>query len=480
MGTQMSKEIIKKSNELIDPQAQMIVGFLKEMGLPYDNIIADQQQRVIIGDNIQTLISGIPSELKKDARYLSKFVIGAGIGLFDYSLNAVWNEVVLNLRKKAVMYGLDIFFDGAVGGSKAREFYSTEEDLASLKDSVLLDTSRKLELISDTTYKKLKHILEMRNDIGISHPNTYTINAYELLGYLQNCIQDVLNDNPTEAALQVQAFIKNLKSSKAALDSTTQQGVEKRIAELPSHLCGSLLRTVFGIYVSLDTDTVVRKNISLFAPAIWKACHDEAKYKLGIVLEGYNVNLYKEKHTLGQQFFDFVGGNAFRSPSERVIIVDELITELHNKHNGWDNFHHEPPVAAQLHSYVPDQASVFDNLAMRLFKVVLMCRIGRGVTYLEGVSPSGRRYYDQILSLAGDKFAPHVMASLAHYEVKAKLGNVLCRNHAKVCLQTVKANVINARLIECLDHLIAKIEANSSCVDSTEFKKLSAGYINWS
>lgn len=251
------------------------------------------------------------------------------------------------------------------------------------------------------------------------------------------------------------------------------------MAELPSHLCGNLLRTVFGIYVSIDTGAVVRKNISLIAPAIWNACHDDAKYKLGVVLEGYNVNLYKDKHDLGQQFFGFVGGNAFRSPSERVVIIDELITELHDKHNGWDNFHHEAPVAAQLRSYVPDQASIFDNLAMRLFKVTLMCRIGRGVSYLEGVSPGGKKYYDLILSIAGDKYAPHVMASLAHYEIKAKLGNALCRKHAKSCLETVKANVINGRLIECLDYLISKIEASSSCVDSPEFKKLSAGYINW-
>ncbi|ESZ31561.1 MULTISPECIES: hypothetical protein [unclassified Mesorhizobium] len=475
----MSQIVIKKSSELIDPQAQLIVNFLKEMGLPYDNIIADQTQRAIIGDNIQGLVAALPAEVKKDARYLSRFVIGAGIGLFDYSLNAVWNEVVLNLRKKAVMYGLDIFFDGAVGGSKAREYYSTEEDLSSLKDSVLLDTSRKLELISDTTYKKLKHILEMRNDTGISHPNSYSINAYELLGYLQNCIQDVLNDNPTEAALQVQAFIKNLKTTTGALDNATAQGIEKRIAELPSHLCGSLLRTVFGIYVSADTDPVVRKNISLIAPGIWKACQDEAKYKLGIVLEGYNVNLYKDKHALGQQFFDVVGGNAFRSPSERVIIVDELITELLDKHNGWDNFHHEAPVAAQLYSYVPDQAAIFDNLCMRLFKVILMCRIGRGVAYLEGVSPGGRRYYDAILAIAGDKFAPYVMASLGHYEITAKLGNQLCRKHAKAALQIVRKTVINARLIECLDYLIANIEGTASCVNNAEFRKLSQGYINW-
>lgn len=475
----MNDLVKKTSNELIDPQAQLLVGFLKEMGLPADNIIADQSQRLIIGDNIHALLDSIPADLKKDARYLSKFVVGASIGLFDYSLNAVWNEVVLNLRRKAVMYGLDIFFDAAVGGGKAREFYSTEDDLASLKDSVLLDTSRKLELISDTTYKKLKHILDMRNDIGISHPNNYTINAFELLGYLQNCVQDVLQDNPTEAALQVQAFISNLKTRTDPLDNATKKGFENRITELPTHLCGSLLRTLFGIYVAPDTNPAARKNISLVVPGLWRACLDDAKYKLGIVLEGYNVNLYQDKYALGQQFFDVVEGNSFRSSNERVIIVDELITDLQNTHNGWDNFHHEPPIAGQLYSYVPDQKSIFDNLAMRLFKVILMCRIGNGVAYQGGVSPGGKKYYDAILSIAGDKFAPHVMASLAQFEIKNRLHNQQCRGHAKAALSLVRKNVINARLIECLDYLISNIEKDRTIVDSVAFKKLSTGYITW-
>lgn len=166
--------------DLVDPQAQRVVEFLQQIGLPSDNIIATQSERNIIGQNLPVYIESLPHEIKRDARYLSKFVVGAGFGLFDYSLNAIWNEVVIDLRKKAIAYGIDIFFDSAVGG-KARDFYKTEEDLASLKDAVLLDTCRKLELISDTTYKKLKHILEMRNDIGISHPTNYTINAFELL-----------------------------------------------------------------------------------------------------------------------------------------------------------------------------------------------------------------------------------------------------------------------------------------------------------
>ena len=213
--------------DLVDPQAQRVVEFLQQIGLPYDNVIAAQSERNIIGQNLPAYIESLPHEIKRDARYLSKFVVGAGFGLFDYSLNAIWNEVVIDLRKKAIAYGLDIFFDSAVGG-KARDFYKTEEDLVSLKDAVLLDTCRKLELISDTTYKKLKHILEMRNDIGISHPTNYTINAFELLGWLQTCIQDVLNDRPTEAALQVQAFIQNLKTYTSPIDPATKKTIETK------------------------------------------------------------------------------------------------------------------------------------------------------------------------------------------------------------------------------------------------------------
>lgn len=467
------------SNSLLDPQAQRLVDFLRDVGLPHDNIMADPSERAIIASNLPGYLASLPAEVKRDARYLSKFVIGAGSGLFDYALNAIWNEVVIDLRKKAALYGLEIFFDAAVGGSKAREFYKTEDDLAALKDAVLLDTCRKLELISDTTYKKLKHILDMRNDIGISHPTNYNINAFELLGWLQTCVQDVLHDRPTEAALQVQAFIANLKGYTAPLDAPTKQTVERRFTELPSHLCGSLLRTVFGLYVAPDTDPGVRKNIAGLAPALWTTCSDEPRYRLGIVLEGYNSNLYKDKYALGEQFFAIVGGNAYRSPSERLVIVDTLITELMDKHNGWDNFHHEAPVAASLWSYVPDQGSIFDNLAERLFKTVLLCRIGRGVSYNNGVSPGGKRYYDAILLLGGDKFAPHIMAAFTQYEISGQLGRAICRTQAKQALEAARTNVINQRLIECLTYLIDNIETNPGCATSTEFKRLSAGHIRW-
>ncbi|MBL7649969.1 MAG: hypothetical protein JNK74_27665 [Candidatus Hydrogenedentes bacterium] len=472
--------IEKHENHLaqVTPQAQKVVDVLTEFGLPSDNIIAEQSELVRIGQNLPSYIASLPDAVKRDARYLSKFVVGAGFGLFDYSLNAIWNEVVLDLRKKAISYGIDIFFDSACGGGKSRDFYRSEDDLAALKDVVLLDTCRKLELISDTTYKKLKHILEMRNDIGISHPTNYSINAFELLGWLQTCIQDVLEDRPTEAALRVQAFIGNLRRHTSPIDLATQKAIESNIKDLASHHLASILRTMFGIYVALDTDPQVRKNISVIAPTVWENCRSEPKYKIGLILEGYNTNLHREKYELGEQFFQIVGGNSFRSESDRAINIDALLEQLHEKHNGWDNFHHEAPVAHELATYIQDQSDILPINAERLVKVVVLCRVGNGVSYCGGVSPRGRVYYDQMLSKLGDKYSALVISALAHYEIQPRLSIQTCRSHAKAILETVQESVINERLIECFDYLIERIESTGKCMFDSEFKLLVSPFLD--
>ena len=478
-GLGLMNDIVEnKPNQLVDPQAQIIVEYLESAGLPSDNIIANLDQRKVIGDILPGFINQLPEEIKTDATYLSKFVVGAGCGLFDYSLNAIFNEVVVDLRKKAISYGLDIFFDAAVGGGKNRDMYSTETDLENFKDIVLLDTCRKLELISDPTYTKLKHILDMRNNVGISHPNSYNIDAYELMGWLSTCVQGVLKDRPTEAALRVKEFIRNLKRQTTPLDKSRIKIIDKHINELPTHFCGNILRTIFGIFVAPDTSSIVRKNISIIAPFVWNVCLDESRYKLGVVLEGYNANLHTAKYELGEGFFNVVGGNAYRSKSERLIIVNDLLSDLKNKHHDWNNFYHEVPIARSLVNYIPNASFIIPNFAEPLFRTVLLCRIGNGVKYNNGVSPGARRHYEQILSYAGDQYALIVMNQLDHFEIRGRLNKETCRRQSKLALEAVKPNVINSRLNECIDYLIANIEGNANCVADEIFKRLSAGCAN--
>jgi hypothetical protein len=463
----------------LSTNVEILEAFLKEVGLPTENIIAPKAERDKISANLPSYIKDMPADAKHDARYLSKFVVGAGLGLFDYALNSVWNEVVLALRSKAITYGIEIFFDAAAGGN-LREQYKKEEDLAGLKDVVLLDTSKKLELITETTHKKLAHILDMRNDIGISHPTDHSIKAFELLGWLETCVGDVLNDKPSPAAIQVKSFIDNLRKCNDVLDEKTIKSMEPHIKTLSTQHCANILVTIFGIFVSPEVGTNVMKNISMLAPVVWGCCADEVKYKLGITLEGYNNNLHVEKYNKGQTFFNACNGNKYKSPSERIVALEALSTELLDKHRSRDNFYHEPAVIEKVVGYVQSQSDLPEQIAPSLIRTIMMCRIGRGVSYYEGVSPGGRKYYDAILAMLGDRFAPiFIKKNLADYDVQRKLGNDLCANHCKAMVGLVKQGVVSDRILECLTYLEDKMPGNCRAVFDTKFKQMSSPFVSW-
>ncbi len=471
---------IKKfeDGELIEKQVQRITEFLDVIGLPSDNIIAEFSERDKIGKNLPQYIYDLPDEVKRDARYLSKFVVGAGFGLFDYSLNSVWNEVVLSLRKKAIAYGIDIFFDKAVGGN-LRASFQKEEDLAGLKDNVLLQTCEKLELITDTTYKKLAHILDMRNDIGISHPTNYTINAFELLGWLQTCIQDVLKDQPSPAAIQVKAFIDNLKTTTNTLDQETLDKVSGKVKSLATHHCDSILRTIFGIFVTADTAQVVRKNISLIGPNIWPYASDQEKYRIGIILEGYNTNLHEEKYKKGEEFFNFVSGNSFRTKSERIISLDNLSNQLYDTHYEWDNYYHEVPIIERIMTFIDKSSDIPEQIAPQLIKNILLCRIGKGMSYKRGVSPKGKPLYDSFFELLGDDYLADFIIVLTKSSIQQRLSRKICLEQFIEVLHLVRKNLVNDKHIESIDYLIDKMPKTPKSVLNTEFKKLTSSIIDW-
>lgn len=467
-----------ENGELIERQVQKVTEFLDLIGLPSDNIIAEYSEREKIGKNLPQYIYDLPPEIKRDARYLSKFVIGAGFGLFDYSLNAVWNEVVLSLRKKAIAYGIDIFFDKAVGGN-LRASFQKEEDLAGLKDNVLLQTCEKLELITGTTYKKLAHILDMRNDIGISHPTNYTINAYELLGWLQTCIQDVLKDQPSPAAIQVKAFIDNLKNTTTLLDQSTIDKFSAKVKSLATHHCNSIIITIFGIYVSKDTSPVIRKNISLISPNVWPHTSDQEKYKLGIILEGYNTNLHEEKYRKGEEFFTIVSGNSFRTKSERIISLDNLSTQLYDKHYEWDNFYHEVPIIEKIMTFIEKPSDIPEQIAPQLIKNILLCRLGKGMSYQRGISQGGLPHYNRFFELLGEDFLPAFIITLTKSDIQQRLSRRICNEECIKVLALIRKTFVNDKYLESVDYLIKKMPSTEKAIFNTEFKKMTSSFLTW-
>lgn len=478
----MSNDLQKAADQspIIEKQVQRITDFLSEMGLPSDGIIAPLDQREIMGKNLPDLLQKLPVEAKRDARYLSKFVVGAGFGLFDYSLNSIWNEVVLALHKIVIAYGIDIFFDKAVG-APIRGQYKDEQDLAMIKDKVLLDTCRKLELISDTSYKKLAHILDMRNDIGISHPTDITINAYELLGWVQTCIHEVLMGQPSQDAIQVKAFIGNLKTYGQVVDQAWLDQATPKLNALPTRHCDSVIRTFFALYVSSDTDVNLQKNISILAPIVWPLTTDEEKDRLGITLAGYKNNLHKDKHIKGSGFFGFVRGNNHLSINDRVVNLDNLTNRLKNAHYSYDNYYHEGPIMEEIMTYIDTAEDIPAQVAKNLITTIVLCRIGRGFSFQGGVSLKAKPYYDMFLKIIGPKYTPIVIAELTNVEAQRKIGRSTYAQTATIeMLSVLHSTVIDGRQKEAVEYLLTNMPKNPASIFSKDFKLISAPFIKWS
>ena len=86
------QELVPNSqqNNLTVPDTTKFEEYLTSLGLPTDNVIAPSIERVRIIQNQTDFIASLNNEIKKEARYLSKFAAATAIGLFDAALNYVW------------------------------------------------------------------------------------------------------------------------------------------------------------------------------------------------------------------------------------------------------------------------------------------------------------------------------------------------------------------------------------------------------
>ena len=109
----------------------------------------------------------------------------------------------------------------------------------------------------------------MRNEVAASHPNVESIGGFELLGWLQTCVKDVLQDRPSKSAIKIKALVDNLKSRTGAIDEHTQRRFTEELKRLSVPHVHNLLISMFGMYVSPSTKQTLRKNISLIAKAVW-------------------------------------------------------------------------------------------------------------------------------------------------------------------------------------------------------------------
>ncbi len=470
--------VIKNTTEIITKNFSLFENYLMAFGLPTDNVIASGEERQRIMNALPDFLQQLPPEIKKDAKYISKFIAGSAVGLFDAALNFVWNEVILNLRKKVIVYGIDYFYDSAIGGT-VREQYKDEKDLPSVKDQVLLDTCHKLELLSDILYRKLCHILDMRNQIGASHPNDYEINAYELLGWLQTCIQDVFMDKISESALTVKSIIDNAKNIQKELDEEYLAQFTKSIKELSPSMVSNLLTSLFGIFISPDNseNTIRRKNILSLSIIAWEYSTESAKYALGEKIDSYRANLDEYKTQQAELFFKKCKGQKYYTKDAKTIKITLLCEQLENVHYSWDNYANEVPIAREIMSMISSVSDIPKIRLESLVRVFLICRIGNDRYYCEGVSLTASRFYDIFFKLLDENAVVCVINFLKENGNRHLLTGTHRPNHVKHIFSIMKSELLSERCNLLLDYIIDFNGKLENVFSTKDFKELSNGVL---
>jgi hypothetical protein len=163
----------------------------------------------------------------------------------------------------------------------------------------------------------------------------------------------------------------------------------------------------------------------------------------------------------------------------RIIALENLADQLEETHEGKDNFHHEPAVMKEILQYCKTSTDVPKEILPKLVKIVLRCRLGRGLTYRDGVSPAGLPLYDQFLKLLDDDGIAQCISTLFQPEVNEKLKNRICQRHLKVVLQNLKSIVISDRLRDSIDVLLNDIPDAHIAGMRREFRELTAPFIQW-
>jgi hypothetical protein len=441
--------------------------YLQSLGLPFEGILVSDHEREVMSINLPMTVDRISPELKKDAKYLSKFVASSAIGLYDAALNYLWNEVVLSLREKVNLYGLDLFYDAAVGG-ELRETYSTYEDLGSIKDVVLIDNCKKLELISDILHEKLKHILFMRNHIGASHPTEESISTHELLGWLEVCVNQVIADRPSEAALFIQQLVVNLKNEALNISEANAEQISETLKQQNRTIAGNLLVTLFGIFTKRNTSPKVRENILKLAPIVWECSSDEKRYEVGFKVDKFSINLDEDTTALANSFLLKCDGLNYKSEGTKSRELNILLDRLLSVHYQHDNYHHEVPIAKEIKNYIKEESDILESFEDKLIENIIICRIGNGKWYQEGVSPIAKPIYDEIISLFNSKQVNKLVKQLSQPTLRAQLVLSNCRSQVKSLLELINIDLQEPRTQEAIELIIQNIDSARSNLFKTK------------
>lgn len=369
-----------------------LAGFLSAASLPTEGVLVAASERRFVIDAFNAAIEVLPLASRKEAFYLSKYVVAIGMGLFDAALNYLWNETVAALRRLVARTDLEYFFDAVEKRPDIRKKLQTADDLPEIGEAMLIEGCYRIGLLTNVNYERLKHVNFMRNHASAAHPNQNELNGAEMVGWLSNCLRYAITAEPSPEVVQVKKLLEQLRANPIAPSDVPL--IRKGLLNLPRARLDDLLWTLFGIYCDTNQTAQTRANIDLIAKTVWDAATESRKYEVGIRYASYAKHADNSKKALAHQFLTTTDGLAYRSEDVLVVELMDKLSTLYSVHIAWGNFYSERNHARSLDQSLPPNGQVPRSIRKEWVKVICICYFGNGLGYKDGVDEAAVPYYE--------------------------------------------------------------------------------------
>ena len=439
---------LRNSNDLkknLTQQEEMMLNIFQQLNLPTENILVEINEREKVLNNIKDILNLLPRETLQQSIYISKFLASVCSGLFDAALNYLWDETVLQIRKRVSQYDLQYFYELAVTTDRKNKLTS-EEDLKKIDDSELINGAKEIGLISEIGFRLLDNIKFMRNWASAAHPNQTKISGLQLAEWLETCIKEVINLPMSNITIKIKLLLKNIKVN--PLNNSDVEAISSFYSELTQEKAKNLCNGFWGIYSNLSSTNQARQNIKLLLPNLWNLIDEETKYDFGLKYGNYKINNEVEKCRLAREFLQIVNGESYLSDDIKAAELKANLKNLQSVHNAYNNFYTEPQFAKQIKDLV-GEGNVPSQICNYYTLVIVEVYLTNGI----GICWEASDIYELLINNFNQLQFFEAITAFTNPIISFKLRHNLCENQYRKLLDISKQKVTSPQLINFIERI---------------------------
>jgi len=461
----MSQELTTPAPaETYDVQIQKfesgLVGFLEQQGLPSTGIFVEVDERLTVFQNLSRVVRLVPGDDLGESIYISKFIASAATGLFDAALNYLWDETILQIRRRVKQYDIEYFYDNAVTGDR-RNRLKGEDDLPKLDDYDLISGAKEIGLISDLGFKHLQYINHLRNWASAAHPNQNEISGLQLITWMETCVKEVIALPISTTTIKIKSLLVGVKRDAVSDDDAREIGT--LFADLAQDQVNNLAAGFFGIYTKPDTDSQTRQNINKLLPLLWPRVDEDTRYTFGSKYSHFIANAQPEEKKLAREFLQVVVAESYISNDIRASEIDAVLTSLSTAHRAFNNFYNEPGFASQLKRLVGETPKLPKSVSRRYVLTLVEVYLSNG----HGIAGYASPTYEELIAKFSSTEASVAAISFKETTIASKLQFSLCQDQFKKLIELVKPSVTSPPIRD----VIEKVEGYTGKMENMRYHK---------